>query len=385
MWLCAFTDAVFCSSDLQAITKTSKESSHVHQDSSRKLGVTCVPSQKDNEGGPEVCQGQRELDSSSICSDTQQPCSFERPVFDRHMLHELLDQAVPDEEHPLPRSSTQEHEGAFAVQPHSEEEYEEDVIEPRTLNEITTMTDKTSPWSSVLSDGEQGADLQCIDLRPEDQHSVDTDCFRRGNSRRSSTFSSMLQGDNQSLLTTFSSCISLHADGSSTWAAAEGIQSLNRGTEATEKELFQPAHLSELYQTANGPGEDGNCNWDKAFNAEPLDQNVEFPAASKEQLAFPGDVGLTNLENAERKKEEEEGEVVNEDHQDKEESGSGEICIKSVSAQAGSEGNSGSFSDDSSEDPLEESEKAVKPKIVLYPFLTHTLRSRRNTLWRALP
>ncbi|XP_033916022.1 C2 domain-containing protein 3 [Melopsittacus undulatus] len=351
-------------SDLQTITKTSEESSHVHQDSSRKLGGTRVPSQRDDEGVPEVCQGQPELDSSSICSDTQQPCSFGRPVFDRHMLHELLDQAVPEEEHPLPRGSVQEHEGAFTVQPHSEEEYEEDVIEPRTLNEITTMTDKTSPWSSVLSDGEQGADLQSIDLRPEDQRSVDTDGFQRGN-RQSSTFSSMLQGDNQSLLTTLSSCISLHADGSSTWAAAEGMQSLNRGTEATEKELFQPAHLSELHQTANGPGGDGNCHWDKAFNAKPLDQNVEFPAASKEQLAFPGDAALTNPKSTERKEEEEKGEVVNEDHQDEEESGSDEICIKSVSAQAGSEGNSECFSEDSSEDPLEESERAVKPKMVL--------------------
>ncbi|XP_030332685.1 C2 domain-containing protein 3-like isoform X5 [Strigops habroptila] len=351
-------------SDLQTITKTSKESSHVHQDSSRKLGATHIPSQRDDEAAPEVCQGQLELDSSSICSDTQQPCSFGRPVFDRHMLHELLDQAVPEEEHPLPTGCVQEDEGAFAVQPPSEEEYEEDIIEPRALNEITTMTDKTSPWSSVLSDGEQGADQQSIDLRPDDEHSVDTDCFRRGSSRRSSTFSSMLQGDNQSMLTTFGSCISLHADGSSTWALAEGFQSLSRGTEASKKELFQPAHSSEVHQAANGPGEDGNCHWDRAFNAKPLEQKVEFEAASKEQLAFP-DVGLSNPKTTEREEEEEKGEVVNEDHQDKEESGSDEICIKSVSAQAGSEGNSESFSDDSSEDPLEESEESVKPKMVL--------------------
>uniref|UniRef100_A0A672V826 C2 domain containing 3 centriole elongation regulator n=1 Tax=Strigops habroptila TaxID=2489341 RepID=A0A672V826_STRHB len=283
-------------SDLQTITKTSKESSHVHQDSSRKLGATHIPSQRDDEAAPEVCQGQLELDSSSICSDTQQPCSFGRPVFDRHMLHELLDQAVPEEEHPLPTGCVQEDEGAFAVQPPSEEEYEEDIIEPRALNEITTMTDKTSPWSSVLSDGEQGADQQSIDLRPDDEHSVDTDCFRRGSSRRSSTFSSMLQG----------------------------FQSLSRGTEASKKELFQPAHSSEVHQAANGPGEDGNCHWDRAFNAKPLEQKVEFEAASKEQLAFP-DVGLSNPKTTEREEEEEKGEVVNEDHQDKEESGSDEI------------------------------------------------------------
>ncbi|XP_043928790.1 C2 domain-containing protein 3 [Protopterus annectens] len=37
----------------------------------------------------------------------------------------------------------------------SEGDYEEDVIEPRTLNEVTIATDKTSPWSSVLSEMEQ--------------------------------------------------------------------------------------------------------------------------------------------------------------------------------------------------------------------------------------
>ncbi|NXE84166.1 C2CD3 protein, partial [Cochlearius cochlearius] len=346
--------------DLQTITKNNKESSNVHQDNSGKLGATCVPNQKDEEARTEVRQGQLELDSPSICSDTRQPRSSGRSVFDRHMLHEFLEQAVPEDELPLPTDCIQEGEGAFAIQPHSEEEYEEDVIEPRTLNEITTMTDKTSPWSSVLSEVEQGADQQPIDLGPEDQHSVDTDCLRRGNSRRSSTFSSVLQGDNHSMLTALSPCVSLHADEGSPWTVTEGFQSLNSGTEKTEKELFQPACLSELHQTANGPVENGNCDWNRAFNAKPTEQNVEFHAASKELLALPGDIGLTNPKTT-VKKEEEDGEVVNED-QDEEESGSDEICVKSVSAQAGLEGNNESFSDDSSEDPLEES---VKPKMVL--------------------
>ncbi|KAM9602112.1 C2 domain-containing protein 3 isoform 1-T2 [Morphnus guianensis] len=350
--------------DLQTITKNSKESSNVHQDSSRKLGATYAPSQKDEEARPEVCQGQPELDSPSVCSDTQQPCSFGRSVFERHMLHEFLDQAVPEDEHPLPTDYIQEDEGAFAVQPHSEEEYEEDVIEPRTLNEITTITDKTSPWSSVLSEVEQAADQQPIDLGPEDQRLVDIDCFQIGNSRQSSTFSGILQGDNQSTLTALSPCISLQADESSPWAVTEGFQSLSSGTETMEKELFQPTHLSEVHRTANGHVENGNCDWDRAFNTKPVEQNVEFHAVSKELLEFPPDVGLTNPKNTEREKEE-NSEVVNEDRQDEEESGSDEICVKSVSAQAGSEGNSESFSDDSSEDPLEELEKSAKPKIVL--------------------
>ncbi|KAM8977706.1 C2 domain-containing protein 3 [Pelodytes ibericus] len=37
-----------------------------------------------------------------------------------------------------------------------EDDYEEDVIEPRMLNEVTAMTDRTSPWSSILSDPESG-------------------------------------------------------------------------------------------------------------------------------------------------------------------------------------------------------------------------------------
>uniref|UniRef100_A0A8C0BK06 C2 domain containing 3 centriole elongation regulator n=1 Tax=Buteo japonicus TaxID=224669 RepID=A0A8C0BK06_9AVES len=205
--------------DLQTITKNSKESSNVHQDSSRKLGAMYAHSQKDEEARPEVCQGQLELDSPSVCSDTQHPCSFGRSVFERHMLHEFLDQAVPEDEHPLPTDYIQEDEGAFAIQPHSEEEYEEDVIEPRTLNEITTITDKTSPWSSVLSEVEQAADQQSVDLGPEDQHLVDIDCFQTGNSRRGSTFSGILQGDNQSTLTALSipnlqllwSSVQLHA------------------------------------------------------------------------------------------------------------------------------------------------------------------------------
>uniref|UniRef100_A0A8C4UY56 C2 domain containing 3 centriole elongation regulator n=1 Tax=Falco tinnunculus TaxID=100819 RepID=A0A8C4UY56_FALTI len=350
--------------DLQTITKNSTESSNVHQDGSRKLGSIRAPPQKDEAARPEVRQGQAELASRSVCSDRQRPCPLGRSVFERNMLHELLDQAVPGDEHHSPVDDIQEDEGAFALQPHSEEEYEEDVIEPRTLNEVTTVTDKTSPWSSVLSEVEQGAAQQPVDLRPEDQHSRDMDWFQRGNSRRSSTLSSVLQGDNQSMATPLSRCVSLLTDEGSPWPVTEGFQSSKSGTETTGKELFQPAHLSEVHQTASGPLENGNCDWDQAFNTKCIEQNVEVHRASREVLAFPGDVGLSNPKTTEEK-EEEDGEVVNEDHQDKEETGSDEICVKSVSAQAGSEGHSESFSDDSSEDPPEESEKSVKPKMVL--------------------
>ncbi|NXK56765.1 C2CD3 protein, partial [Chauna torquata] len=351
-------------SDLQAITKNSKDSSNVHQDNSRKLGAAVhVLNQKGGEARTDVCRGQLELDSPSACSDTQLPCSFGRSVFGRRILQELLDQAVPESEHPLPVDCIQGEEGAFAIQPHGEEEYEEDIIEPRTLNEITTITDKTSPWSSVLSEVELGADQQPIDSRPEDQHPVDIDCLQKGNSRWSSTLSSIPPGDSQSMLTTLSPRISPCAEQSSPWTGTEGFKSLNSITETTEKELFQPAHLSEVRHTVYGSVENRNYNWDRTFNAKQTEQSAEFHAAPKELLEYPGDIGLTNLKTTVR--EEENGEVLGEDHQDEEKNGSNETCVKSISAQAGLEGNSGGFSDGSHEDPLAESGKPEKPKIVL--------------------
>ncbi|KAM6291413.1 C2 domain-containing protein 3 [Porphyrio hochstetteri] len=354
-------------SDLQTITKNSKESSTVHQDSNRKPGATHVPNQKAEETRPEVHQDQLELESPSVCHDTQQPRSSGRPVFERHMLHGFLDQAIPDDDHPFPRDYIQEEEVAFAVQPHSEEEYEEDIIEPRTLNELTTITEKTSPWSSVLSEVEQG-DHQPVDLRPEGQHSVDIDCLPRGNGPWSSTFSSMLQGDNQSTVTTLSPCVSFHAGEGSPWAVAEGFQTLDSGTGMKEKELFEPAALLEAHRAASGPVGDEKCDWDRALNTKPLQQEVEFHTASKELLVFTGDVGLTNLKPTE-KEEEENSEVLNKDHQDKEENGSTETCGRSVSAQVGSEGNSESFSDEGGEDLLETSDKSLKPKVLSDPVL----------------
>ncbi|XP_059819919.1 C2 domain-containing protein 3 [Hypanus sabinus] len=43
----------------------------------------------------------------------------------------------------------------YASDGFSEEEYEEDVIQPKILNDVTVMTDRTSPWSSILSDLEE--------------------------------------------------------------------------------------------------------------------------------------------------------------------------------------------------------------------------------------
>ncbi|NXU95480.1 C2CD3 protein, partial [Xiphorhynchus elegans] len=331
--------------DLQSITKNSKEASNVHPDSSRKPDDVDVSSWKEEGARAKVQQCQVELDPPRISRDPQQPCNPGRPVFQRHMLHKLLDPIVPEDEHPV--DCVQEDEGTFAIQPHSDEEYEEDVIEPQTLNEIT-ITDRTSPWSSVISETGQGAEQHSIDSRPEDQPSVDVCCFQR---EKSSTLSSTLQGDKQRELTALSPSASPHAGGSgnSPWEAMEGFQSFNTGTKTAEKEPLQPA---------------GQSFWDRDFNSEPRKKNVEFHAGSKELLPFPGDIGLTNP-NTTGREEEENMENADEEHHDKEESDSDENCVRSVAAQAGSERNSESFPDDSSEDPLQGSENSIKPKITV--------------------
>ncbi|XP_016160650.1 PREDICTED: C2 domain-containing protein 3 isoform X2 [Ficedula albicollis] len=329
--------------DLQTITKNSKEASDVHLDSARKQGAVDAPRWKEEGASPGVA-GQLESDAPRVSSDTQQPCSTGTSVFDRHMLHQLLGPLVPEDEHPV--GCSQEDEGAIAIQPHSEEEYEEDVIEPRTLNEITTVTDRTSPWSSVVSETGQGAEQHPLDPRPEEQHSTDAGRFQRGNG---STLSSMLQGDSQSVLSALSPPVSPHAAGNSPWAAAGDFQTFRSSTGTAEKELHPPA---------------GHSLWSRALSTDPIKRSVEFHAGSEELQPFPGDRGLTNGKTTERG-EEENAEVVNGDHQSKEGSGSDENCVQSVSAQAGSERNSESFPDDSSEDPVEGSENSIKPKMPL--------------------
>ncbi|NWU74088.1 C2CD3 protein, partial [Onychorhynchus coronatus] len=330
--------------DLQTITKNSKEASNVHPDSSKRPGAVDASSWKEEGARLEVHQSRLELDPPRISSDPPQPCNSRRPVFERHMLHKLLDPIVPEDEHPM--DYNQEDEDAFAIQPHSEEEYEEDVIEPQTLNEITTITDRMSPWSSVISETGQGAEQHSMDSRPGDHSSMDVGCFQRENSS-----TSILQGDSQSELTALSPSMSPHAggNGNSPWEAMEGFQSFNSGMEAAEKEPLQPA---------------GQSLRDRAFNSEPRKKNVEVHAGSKELLPFPGDMGLISPKTTGRE-EEENAEDLNEEHHDKEGGGSDENCVRKVSNRAGSERNHESFPDDSSEDPLEGSENSIKPKITL--------------------
>ncbi|XP_042627616.1 C2 domain-containing protein 3-like [Cyprinus carpio] len=60
------------------------------------------------------------------------------------------------------------------------EDFEETLIQPRTLNEVTSVTDRTSPWTSLLSDPDMGS-LESLEL--VQHHAHDDTIHTRGMER----------------------------------------------------------------------------------------------------------------------------------------------------------------------------------------------------------
>lgn len=76
-------------------------------------------------------------------------------------------QADEEEEDKAPASEDDEGGG-----PREEDgDYEETVVEPRPLNEVTSLTDRTSPWTSLLSDPDL-ASLESLET-PEEHQALD--------------------------------------------------------------------------------------------------------------------------------------------------------------------------------------------------------------------
>lgn len=59
-----------------------------------------------------------------------------------------------------------------------EEDYDEVVVKPRHLNEVTSLTDKTSPWTSILSDPDL-VSLESLEAPEEPNLSQDEDGRRQ--------------------------------------------------------------------------------------------------------------------------------------------------------------------------------------------------------------
>ncbi|XP_070281710.1 C2 domain-containing protein 3 isoform X2 [Myotis yumanensis] len=152
--------------DLQTITRNSQGSLSSRQARSRSREVTTLPDAQ-NTGAMQEQSTIPDLPLSRAPdegADSPPPRTPEEPSSGRVMLHESVG-------HTIPITRLQNNEDTEAGPAYSDEDYEEDIIEPRTLNEITTITDKTSPWSSFLSDSSE-----IISLHPDEVQRVGPSC-----------------------------------------------------------------------------------------------------------------------------------------------------------------------------------------------------------------
>ncbi|XP_037696549.1 C2 domain-containing protein 3 isoform X2 [Choloepus didactylus] len=149
--------------DLQTITRNSQASLSSHRDRSRSQEVTMHPNVQDTEA---IQERSRTPDLSLARAPDESTNSLPPPTLEetpsgRGMLPESLGNLAPiNDAGSLVFTRMQSSEDTEAGPAYSDEDYEEDVIEPRTLNEITTVTDKTSPWSSFVSDTSEVISLQ---------------------------------------------------------------------------------------------------------------------------------------------------------------------------------------------------------------------------------
>ncbi|XP_051881826.1 C2 domain-containing protein 3 isoform X3 [Pristis pectinata] len=101
----------------------------------------------------------------------------------------------------------------------SEEEYEEDVIHPKTLNDVSVMTDRTSPWSSILSDLEEDNKHKCETKRetpePIRNGSVANEEEAVSINVDDEVFAEKLQNENYKLPSSIAACESPHTEKSS--------------------------------------------------------------------------------------------------------------------------------------------------------------------------
>ncbi|XP_044894693.1 C2 domain-containing protein 3 isoform X11 [Felis catus] len=152
--------------DLQTITRNSQASLSSHQARSRSGEVPTLPDAQDTG----AMQERRTAPSMSVAQVMDEgrncltPPTLEETSSRRGLLHESLG-------HTVPNTRMQSSEETEADPVYSDEDYEEDIIEPRTLNDITTVTDKTSPWSSFMSDTSE-----IISLQPDEVHREGPSC-----------------------------------------------------------------------------------------------------------------------------------------------------------------------------------------------------------------
>ncbi|XP_063296892.1 C2 domain-containing protein 3 [Pelobates fuscus] len=148
--------------DLQQLPKSARSTSSILEESPNiqhldTKGPEYLHSSQ-NKDGSSLGLGHTQLFESKSPNIASPPFSPRDTPPPQEDIHDLMKEKCTSEEDQLLEEEPQEYLDERELQYVSDEEFEVDFIEPRTLNEITTMTDRTSPWSSILSDTDPDED-----------------------------------------------------------------------------------------------------------------------------------------------------------------------------------------------------------------------------------
>ncbi|XP_063061839.1 C2 domain-containing protein 3 [Engraulis encrasicolus] len=118
---------------------------------------------------PVMTQHEHPVEAEVPQSDTREPALVEDEEDDDEVEECLSEEEMeehdkPDEEHQV---------GQDEDDYEDDEDFEETLLEPRTLNEITSMTDRTSPWTSVVDDADLGSLDGLAEQEQEERPSCD--------------------------------------------------------------------------------------------------------------------------------------------------------------------------------------------------------------------
>ncbi|XP_015280536.1 PREDICTED: C2 domain-containing protein 3, partial [Gekko japonicus] len=326
------------------ITRNATEPPEAHEGFSSHLDA--LPDQRG--GATRTSEGPKDLlrnDASSGHAGEGPLFSLEEASFARGMLYEFLGRASSQSDPPLAIPAAAE-----AAESPSEDDYEEDVIEPRTLNEITTATDKTSPWSSLVSEGEQDRDQEAAKTRVAGWPDGGAEPFLAGE-RAQSSWSNVTQEDSLSI--------------SSTTRSGAGPSGGEGGGEGGAGQELEGSPEDPLRSTPalgadglnDGPSEEGETVQEGALEIQAEDAGVEL-------APFPGGGGFAP-EYAAAPEAEEGREASRSDPQYEEVADSDEEEHRSSPESSETAQQADSSSHEGDHDPPEDSGEPPQPRVML--------------------
>ncbi|XP_054830938.1 C2 domain-containing protein 3 [Eublepharis macularius] len=318
---------------LQNITENATEPSNACEGLFSRLDAPL----DQREGAARTADGPEDLlrnEASSGGVDEEAAFPLEEASCGGGMLYEFLGQAG---------SQSTPSEGA--AESHSEDDYEEDIVEPRTLNEITTVTDKTSPWSSFVSEEPDQEAIKVRETRwPPGSEEL------TGERAGSSSLSSVTQEDPLSVPSTVRSSTSPSRE------EAGGEYGGRQALEGSPEEPCQSAQAINRDYPNDRCAEEDDTGPKRALEIQTKEAEVE-PGA----FLGGGDVATSY---AVPKAEEGNG-ASHPDPQDAEGADSSEEELRCSPGLSEPAQQPGSCSDEGDQDPPEDSGEPLQPRAVL--------------------